>query len=231
MPSLNASITATYKAATPPNQVTALSFSEGSGTSAADSSGADHDGILVNGPTWTPGKFGNGLSLDGSNEFVLVGNSDTLNLGTSDFTIAAWIKRQATSTEHTIVSKTASGSWTSGGKEFFINGSDGKLAFGNFGVGQVFSTGAISNDGLWHYVAMTFANSSNTVSFYIDAVASGTNTLNPPADVGGHVVKIGGHPAGHYFQGQLDEVRIFSRVLSPSEIQSIMNTAIPPAQH
>jgi Concanavalin A-like lectin/glucanases superfamily/Fibronectin type III domain/Divergent InlB B-repeat domain len=231
MPSLNATITATYKAASAPtNQVTALSFSEGSGTSAADSSGSDHDGTLVNGPSWTAGKFGNGLSLDGNNQCVLVENPNTLNLGTSDFTIAAWIKRQATGEEFTIVCKTAWNSWTTGSKEFFINGSDGKLAFGIYGAGQAFATSAIPDDGSWHHVAITFANSSNTLSFYIDGIASGTNTLNPPADVDGHVIIIGGHPHQHYFQGQLDEFRIFSRALSPSEVQSIMNNAIPPAQ-
>ena len=59
----------------PPNQVTALSFSEGSGTAAADNSGSGHDGTLVNGPTWTAGKFGNGLSLDGANDYRLGGQS------------------------------------------------------------------------------------------------------------------------------------------------------------
>ena len=57
----------------------------------------------------------------------------TLNFGTSDFTIALWLKRQATGVEHNIFSKTASGSWTSGGKEFFISGSDNTVAFGGYG--------------------------------------------------------------------------------------------------
>ena len=70
---------------------------------------------------------------------------------------------------------------------------------------------------------MTFVDSSNTITFYIDGVASGSGTLNLPADVSSHVVKIGGHPAGHYFRGQVDEFRIFNRALSPSEVQSIMN--------
>ena len=153
-------------------------------------------------------------------------NPSTLNFGTSNFTIALWIKRQSTGAEHTILSKTASASWASGGKEFFISGSDNKLYFGSFGVGEVSSTGTITNDGLWHHVAVTFVDSSNTVTFYIDGVASGGGTLNLPADVSSHVVKIGGHPAGHYFRGQIDEFRIFSRALSPSEVQSIMNNAI-----
>ena len=113
MPSVDAKIAATYKSA---SQVTALSFSEGSGTAATDNSESGHDGTLVNGPAWTTGKFGSGLSLDGTNDYVSVANPSTLNFGTSNFTISAWIKRQATGVEHTIFSKTASDIWTDGGK-------------------------------------------------------------------------------------------------------------------
>jgi PKD repeat protein len=211
---------------TPANQVTALSFSEGSGTAAADNSGSGHNGTLVNGPTWTAGKFGNGLSLDGTDDYVSVANPSTLNFGTSNFTIALWIKRQATGAEHTIFSKAANTSWTTGGRQLFINGSNNRLTLEGFGVGGVSSTGTITNDGLWHHVAVTFVDSSNTVSFYIDGVASGGGTLNLPADVSTYVVKIGGHPHPHPFRGLIDEFRIFSRALSPSEVQTIMNSAI-----
>ena len=214
------------QAATPANQVTALSFSEGDGTSAADTSGSGHSGTLTNGPTWTAGKFGNALSLDGNNDYIPLANPSTLNFGTSDFTIAAWIQRQAIGIEHTILSKTSDDSWSPGGKEFFVNGNNNTLGFGCFGLGEVFSTKTITNDGLWHHVAVTFVDSSGDVIFYVDGVASGTGSLNTPADVQDHVVKVGGHPAGHHFLGQLDELRIFNRALSPNELQSIMNNAI-----
>ena len=89
--------------------------------------------------------------LDGNNDDIVLGNPGSLNFGTSDFTIAAWIKRQEVGVEHTILSKTASGSWSSGGKEFFVSGNNNTLAFGCFGIGEVFSSGTITNDGLWHY--------------------------------------------------------------------------------
>ena len=212
----------------PPNQITALSFSEGFGTDVADSSGSGHNGTLVNGPTWTTGDFGNGISLDGTNDYVLLNNPSTLNFGTSDFTIAAWVRRRTTGTEHTILSKSASGAWVTGGKEFFISGSDNTLAFGGIGAGEVHSTGTITNDSLSHYVTVTFVDSSNTIKLYIDGALSGSGTLNLPADGGSHVVKVGGHPAGHSFRGELDEFRVFSRALSATEIQTVMSTAIDP---
>ena len=142
--------------------------------------------------------------------------------------MSAWIKRQATGAEHTIFSKTASGAWTIGGKEFFINDGDDKLTFSCFGVGGVSSASTITNDGQWHHVAVTFVDSSNAVSLYIDGIAEGNGTLNLPLDVGGHVVKLGGHPDGHYFRGLIDEFRIFNQALSSTTVQSMMNNAIPP---
>jgi hypothetical protein len=222
--SIAVTVTATY--VTTPTQVTALSFSEGSGTAAADTSGSGHSGTLINGPTWTAGKFDNGVSLDGTNDYVSVANPSTINLGTSNFTIALWIKRQATGAEHTIFSKTANTSWVTAGKELYISGSDNKLKFGCAGLPELSSTGTITNDGLWHHVAVTFNDSSSTVTFYIDGVASGGGTQNLLADVSTHVVKLGGHPHPHTFRGQIDEFRIFSRALSASEVQTIMNNAI-----
>ena len=221
-------LTFTITGALTANQVTALSFNEGSGTAAADSSGSGHDGTLVNGPTWTTGpavNFGSGLSLDGTNDYVSVANPGTLNFGTNNFTIALWLKRQASGAEHAIFTKTAAASWVSGGKELFI-GTNNRLTFGGWGRGEVSSTGTITNDGLWHHVAVTFVDSSNTLTFYIDGVASGGGTLNLAADVASHVVKIGGFGS---FRGLVDEFRIFSRVLSTGEVQSVMNDPIPSA--
>ena len=231
VPATTQGYTATYQVGLPPpNQVAAFSFSEGGGATTIDNSGSGHNATLVNGPTWTTGKYGNGISFDGIDDYVSVANPSTLNFGTSDFTIAAWVKRQATGAEHNILSKTASGAWVSGGKEFYISGSDNTLGFGCFGIGpDVHSTGTITDDGLWHYVTVTFTDSSNTVRLYIDGVLSGNGTLNLPADVGSHAIRIGSNPGGTFFRGALDEVRVFNRALSQSEIQNVMNISIVPA--
>jgi len=44
--------------------------------------------------TWTAGKYGNGISLDETDDYVSPANPSTLNSGTNDFTIATWVKRQ-----------------------------------------------------------------------------------------------------------------------------------------
>ena len=54
-------------------------LSEGTGTLAADSSGENNNGTLVNSPTWTTGKYGGGLSFDGSNQTVSIPHSSSLS--------------------------------------------------------------------------------------------------------------------------------------------------------
>jgi len=70
-------------------------MNEGSGTTVVDTSGNNHTGSLVNGPTWVAGQatYGQALSFDGVNDAVSVANPSTLNFGTSDFTIELWAQR------------------------------------------------------------------------------------------------------------------------------------------
>jgi len=62
-----------------------------SGTVAADNSGNDNNGTLVNGPTWTAGQVGNALSFDGVDDYVGINDAPAFNFGGSNFTMSAWI--------------------------------------------------------------------------------------------------------------------------------------------
>src|SRR3989338_3424805 len=70
------------------------SMNEGTGTIAGDASGNNNRGILTNGPTWVDGKRGKALNFDGSNDYVDIGDSTSLE-PTTAFSISAWIKRSA----------------------------------------------------------------------------------------------------------------------------------------
>src|SRR5215831_14604481 len=51
---------------------TELLFNEGTGTTTADGSGNNHPGTLVNSPTWGPGKYGQGLTFNGTSNYVSI---------------------------------------------------------------------------------------------------------------------------------------------------------------
>ena len=65
-------------------------FDEGSGTIAYDSSGFANNGTTTNGPSWTNGKVGGGMEFDGTNDYVDVRDSDSLDI-TNEITIEFWI--------------------------------------------------------------------------------------------------------------------------------------------
>ena len=75
----------------PPGLVAAYGFDEGSGTTTADQSGNGNTGTLTTRPGRRRGKFGNALSFNGTNAFVTVADSNSLDL-TTGMTLEGWVK-------------------------------------------------------------------------------------------------------------------------------------------
>ena len=232
-PSLNYSNTAS---ATPPlvtNLVTAYGMNEGIGTTLADASGAGHPGTLVNDPAWVAGQatYGQALSFDGVNDAVSVANPSTLNVGTSDFTIELWAKRTLLGGQQRhLFSKCSNATWSTGCKEFYFKANN-TLTFGSFATGDTLSIPIA--DTTWHHIAVTFVDATNTLRFYVDGTLRTTATKALEADGASHLVTLGNHllggpPGINAFSGLLDEVRLYSRALTQSEIQTDMATPIAP---
>src|ERR1043165_3241424 len=82
------SLVQTVQAATP---IAAYGFEDGSGTTLTDRSGNARHGTLRNGPVWSTGKYGGGLTFDGSNDYVRIGDVEAAD-GLTAFTVSAWVK-------------------------------------------------------------------------------------------------------------------------------------------
>ena len=88
----------------PNDVVLALSFDDGQGGTAKDSSDKGNDGELV-GPKWVnDGKFGSALAFDGSDDFVEVRDHDSLNFEEA-FTVMLWINFESIAGEHNLIQK------------------------------------------------------------------------------------------------------------------------------
>ncbi len=193
-----------------------------SGTTAYDRSGAGNNGTLTNGPAVTPGKLGQALSFDGSNDYISVPQNGNFNLSSSGFTIALWIN------------KTADGrviSWYDGSKNIQLIAStrDGgvtqmfalKNHAGTFAPQAATASVAI---GQWHHVAGTFNGSSYVM--YVDGVTSSGSLDGIPSaytteSTNLYIGQFGG--SFGFFSGKLDEVRIYNRALGASEIAALYN--------
>jgi hypothetical protein len=199
-------------------------FNEGSGTTAADGSGNGHIGTLTGSAGWTTsGKTGGALSLNGSG-YVNIATPDTIVLGNANCTVAAWVKTSSTSAMGILI-KDNNGVHLSGDKLLGVNHASTK-----FGIDHGWVTNLDSNknitDGAWHHVAWTQqkdgSGSSEVWKLYVDGVYEVTKNAVTKDDNAGNTIHIGGGSSSSYFpnnfNGSIDEVRIYNRVLSDAEI-------------
>ncbi len=189
-------------------------FEEGTGTRAEDVSFNNSKGTLTNGPTWVTGKNGKAVFFDGVDDYIDIGNT-TAVAPPNAITITAWIKATTTTVTQSIIDDDNGG--TIG--YFFRVGSTGKLS------ARLTATTITGNTTLqpntWYHVALVYDGAN--VYVYLNGISDAT----PVARTGsitysGASKAIGKRPAsGAQFNGTIDEVRMYDRGLSASEIYSL----------
>ncbi|MBI4092477.1 MAG: LamG domain-containing protein, partial [Candidatus Kerfeldbacteria bacterium] len=189
-----------------------IPFSEGTGTTAADRSKSNKSATLSGTPAWTTtaGKVGNALVFDGTDDYATVGNLDT-----NTVSLAMWVKRdRATAGDFDRLLLSVS---NNGWGLHFAN--DNTLQFTKVGVSNVNSTGTITDTSGWHHVAVTYDGSN--ARFYIDGVLDATQAYSVTFDSSSGNYTIGSRGAAEYFDGNLDEVRVYNRVLPADDIREL----------
>ena len=204
-------------------------FDDGSGTVAKDSSGNNFNGKLLGDPQWVAGKVGSGaLSFDGSDGLVEVAEGAALDLD-STLSIAAWVNLNNLSTFYFIVCKSPSGTAAvnyPGNYEFRVESGTGVLQLlHQTSQAQELSTyvsTAPITAGQWYHVAVTLKKGGR-VEFYINGLpAGGAAQTTNFGILNNEPVRIGGRKDNYsYFNGQIDDVRIYNRVLSAEQMEGL----------
>ncbi|MHC4431662.1 MAG: LamG-like jellyroll fold domain-containing protein [Planctomycetota bacterium] len=194
-------------------------FDEGSGGVAHDASGNGNDGTL-NGPVeWTPdGKIGGALSFNGPYNFVQVQSSASLNM-TDAITIAVWMYPSWTGNNR-ILQKSSGG----GDNQYrLIKEWGDHTKFHLPGVGELYPQETLPPGGEWTHLAATYDGSS--MKLYFDGVVVAEMAASGEMSTSDGTLCIGNKhetaPAGDEFNGILDDVRIYNRALSQSEIKKL----------
>ncbi|MGV8142086.1 MAG: LamG domain-containing protein [Candidatus Pacearchaeota archaeon] len=202
----------------PTGLVAAYTFSEGSGTTTTDASGNGNNGVLINGPIWSLGKYDNGLIFDGVNDYVEVPNSASLN--PAQMTISAWLFDPIAGAGM-VVGKGAAGD------QYHLRVSNSNLRFRINGSPQIelpvtFTPG-------WHHVAGTY--DTTNFKLYYDGVLIGTSPNTAAISTSTTPLRIGIRfdSSGNIlnpFTGEIDEVRIYNRALTAAEVFADMNSPL-----
>jgi hypothetical protein len=206
--------------------VAAYAFDEGAGSATADASGNGNDGT-ISGAAWTSvGKHGSALSFDGVNDWVTVNDSQSLHLE-GGLTLSAWVKPTAGgSSWQTVVLKEATGhldyalyaSATAGlpSGHAYIDGADERTN----------GPSPLPSD-TWSYLAATYDGSQ--LLLYRDGVEIASTPLEGGLAMGTGQLRIGGNGIWtEWFHGLIDDLRLYDRALTPTEIQTDMTRAVAP---
>ncbi|MBI5134069.1 MAG: prepilin-type N-terminal cleavage/methylation domain-containing protein [Candidatus Taylorbacteria bacterium] len=199
------------------------SFDECAGLSTADRSGFGNNGVLQNmagTSEWssdTPSGTGCSLLLDGTNDYVSVPDSASLDLS-GVATLSIWVKSSGTNAYSGFMNKTSALT----GYQFGIGASNsirGDLYNGTTYISPMHTTNVL--DGKWHHIAVAYDGVAAKV--YVDGIAggavagSGFVTANNASFVIGNDVCCG----GRFFNGRIDEARVFAKALTAKEVERI----------
>ncbi len=167
----------------------------------------------------TLGIIDGALSFDGSNDYVDCGDGSGLDFGTGDFSISMWIKTSSGSPMRLVNKRDASNI----GYEITTNASGLLRAGIGDSSGYTEALGGSINDNAWHHVAITYDRGGN-VSLYVDAGTPSTTDISSYSGSldNSEPFKIGRYrTAASYFQGAIDDVKLFNRVLSDEDIAAL----------
>ena len=176
------------------------------------------------GASWTTlGRYGNALSFNGSNSMVRVADSASLDLTTA-MTLSAWIRPTVSQSGwRTILQRETDA--------YFLNASnsDGPLrpsGGGTLGGNTQYLSGPTASPiNAWTHVALTYDGAAlrlfvNGTQVANRATTGAIQATDNPLWIGGNI------PYGEYFEGLIDEVRVYNRALTQADIQADMSTGL-----
>ena len=200
-------------------------FDETSGTIARDSGPYAYQGNLQGGMTFASssvaGQQGTALAFDGTDDFVQVSLSPNLAFsGQQSFSISVWVYFEgATNVDRWILQK---------GDNFWLwyKGSTGEISFGydQGGPRETFRSWS-PVIGRWYHFSCVHDAEAGTLAVAVDKVQIGSTGTGFTASLNGNdgTLTIGRRPTPvyNYFQGRMDDLRIFNKVLSAAEISTL----------
>ncbi len=204
-----------------PDLVGYWKFDETSGNTAQDASGNGQDGTLNGDPQWVAGMLGGALEFDGDGDYVDIGNDPIFNI-TGQITVACWIKVSQFTIDWQAIFTMGDDSWRLQRQTTTDN-----LCWACTGVtgtpGNWWLHGNVNvNDGEWHHAAGVYDGSKYYL--YVDGELDVSKNTSGAMSISSYPVMIGANAqqSGREFEGLIDDVRVYKRALTETEILGVM---------
>ena len=207
----------------------AWTFDNISGTTVYDDSGNNNNGTAYGGPAVVNGVIGKALSFNGSNNYVGCGSGVNLDMAANDFTVAVWAKAAGGTYGKGIINK---GGWGSIGysiqqayspadKYYFVVKDSAGYKNIELGLSPVFD---------WTYIVGV--KKANYIEAWVNGVKVGSwsgtiGSLSNPSKA----FEIGRSAEPYYFNGLIDDVRIYGAALTQAQIQQHYADGLPTHQN
>lgn len=188
--------------------------SSGNGKHQSNPSGLDDVTLSASGAL--TGNSNTAATFDGVNDQITLPTLDRDTLS-----VEMWLKRARSSaggTSDRLIGGKKTNAWGIG-----FNTAN-TIFFTKVGVSSVDSTGTIA-DTNWHHFVLTYDGS--TAKFYIDGADAGTSSYSTTFDNTGGIYYIGNlHTGSQYFQGSIDEVAVYTSILSQTQVTNHYNAGL-----
>jgi len=192
---------------------------------ATDSSGNGNDGTLMGGATYGTGMFGQAVSLDGSDDYVSVPDSTSLDI-TSDITVEGWIKLASFSQPSTVAAKWRDISDVDERGYLLTVATDGTPRFyiSTTGINFPRATGSALSLDTWYHLAGTYDGAN--IKLYVNGTLVDTQAQTGAIFSNNEPLLIGandgyGGSARKFTNGLIDEVRVWDEALSSGQIGDV----------
>ncbi|MEL6557223.1 MAG: LamG-like jellyroll fold domain-containing protein [Bacteroidota bacterium] len=179
----------------------------------------------------------NALNFDGIDDYINIGNPSNLNFGTGDFTIEAWVNipSSADLSEAPVIAM--NGATGTGQSRYIVAVDPTGQVFFEVSDGSVdttiTTTGNAVNDDSWHHIAVVREGATGRI--YIDGLLAEEETVSAGSFddsenfiIGARNENEGGIADAGFFEGTLDELRVWNSALTLEEIRTHINVELDP---
>ncbi|MBN1972287.1 MAG: discoidin domain-containing protein [Sedimentisphaerales bacterium] len=206
-----------------PNLVGWWKLDEGFGNTAYDSSIYGNNGTITGGPDWIDGRIKGALQFSGQAQYIDCQAGESLNI-TKEITLSLWVDTNdaGDNLRHSYMMK---GEMTYGLKHTTSNNIQFYIYYD--GYHEVLTPVTEAFNGQWHHLAGTF--DGQVMKLYIDGVLMGSTQYKGGINRdNNYALSFGRNNQGDglnqwYYEGFLDDIRVYNRALSQQEIQDMLS--------